>query len=750
MRKLMWFSVGFAAICAINAYLHHILGAAFMVLAAVAVVTAFLLCRKLRFAGVAACVLTGILLGGIWIGLYEHLILKDAKMLDGTTTVASIEVTGYSYETDYGAAVKGRLLGSRNSCSVLVYLDENISCSPGDVLHGTFLLRYTSHGGQRSPSYQRSNGIWLIANAQDDLQITCPETITFYCYPAIWAEAISQRISTIFSPGAAEFAKALLLGDRSGIDYETDTALRRSGITHVIAVSGLHVTMLFAVIHLLFGNRRYLLLLMGTPLLLLFGAITGLTPSIVRACIMQFLYLLAMVLDREYDPPTALGFSALVMLLINPMVIVSISFQLSMACMIGIYLFYDRIYNWFTSEKRMGSVKGKGLLSKVKRWFVSSISVSISATVFTTALIAYYFGSISLVSILTNLLLVWLITYIFYGIILICLSSLLHIGLGILLGSMLSMCIHAVLHIVRFLSNLPFAAVYTESVYITVWLIASYVLLSAFLLIRTKPVLVYGSCVGICLCAALLASWLEPTLYEYCITVLDVGQGQCILLQSEGRTFMVDCGGSQDTETADIAAERLLSMGISHLDGIVLTHYDYDHVGGVPYLLSRISADSMFLPAYVDEYGMSEKLMSIAGNAAISVDKDMTITFGNTVITLFAPELHYSENENSICVLFQTKNCDILITGDRGTRGEQQLLQRAKLPKLEYLIAGHHGSSGSTGDVLLQATRPDYVLISAGRNNRYGLPAPVLLERLEKYGCTVLRTDRNGTLVIRG
>ena len=750
MRKLMWFSVGFVAICVINAYAHHILGTVFMALVAVATVTAFLLCRKYRFACVAACILTGILLGGIWIGLYEHFILKDAKTLDGSTNVTCIEATDYSYATDYGAAVKGRLLDSKMSYSVLVYLDEDISCSPGDVLQGTFSFRYTSHGGQKSPSYQRGNGIWLIANAQNDLQITRPETISLFCYPAIWAEAISQRITRIFSPGAAEFAKALLLGDRSGIDYETDTALRRSGITHVIAVSGLHVTMLFAVIHLLFGNKRYLLLFLGTPLLLLFGAITGFTPSIVRACIMQFLYLLAMVLNREYDRPTALGFSALVMLVINPMVIVSISFQLSMACMIGILLYYQRIYDWFTHEDRMGKIKGKGLLPGIKRWFVSSISISLSATVFTTALIAYYFGSISLVGLFTNLLLVWAISYIFYGIVLACISSLLHIGVGVILGSILSLCIHAVLQIVRFLSSLPFAAVYTDSVYITVWLVASYVLLAVFLLIRTKPVLVYGSCVGICLCAALLASWLEPSLYEYCITVLDVGQGQCVLLQSEGRTFMVDCGGSQDTETADIAAEKLLSMGFSRLDGMVLTHYDYDHVGGAEYLLSRIPADSVFLPAYVDEYGMSDRLRDIAGNAAVSVIQDMTITYGDTVMTLFAPELRYSENENSICVLFQTKNCDILITGDRGTRGEQLLLERAELPKLEYLIAGHHGSAGSTGDSLLQATQPDYVLISASLNNRYGLPSPKLLQRLESYGCTVLRTDLNGTLVIRG
>ena len=99
--------------------------------------------------------------------------------------------------------------------------------------------------------------------------------------------------------------------------------------------------------------------------------------------------------------------------------------------------------------------------------------------------------------------------------------------------------------------------------------------------------------------------------------------------------------------------------------------------------------------------------------------------------------------------MFQTENCDILITGDRGELSEMLLVHRTELPDLELLIAGHHGSRYSTTDRLLQATMPDYVFISAGRNNRYGHPAPELLQRLEAFGCAVFRTDLNGTIIFR-
>jgi competence protein ComEC len=103
-----------------------------------------------------------------------------------------------------------------------------------------------------------------------------------------------------------------------------------------------------------------------------------------------------------------------------------------------------------------------------------------------------------------------------------------------------------------------------------------------------------------------------------------------------------------------------------------------------------------------------------------------------------------------MCVLFQTENCDILITGDRNIRTEEMLLSRRQLPKLELLIAGHHGAENATGEKLLAMTQPEYVFISVGANNGYGHPAQEVLDRLAKYGCMVYCTDEYGTLIYKG
>lgn len=291
-------------------------------------------------------------------------------------------------------------------------------------------------------------------------------------------------------------------------------------------------------------------------------------------------------------------------------------------------------------------------------------------------------------------------------------------------------------------AGFPLAAVYTRSPYITIWLVAMYVLLPVFLLSRNRRPGVLLCCGTLGLCLALLASWAEPMLDSTRVTVLDVGQGQCILLQSEGRTYMVDCGGDSDTETADIAAETLLSQGISRLDGLILTHGDRDHTGAAENLLSRVKADILILPP--------EEGMPTSDNAeVVYAEQDLLLTYGKTNLHIFTTDSNRSENENSLCVLFDTENCDILITGDRSAYGERMLLHAGKIPEVDVLIAGHHGSKNSTCEDLLAAAQPQTVCISAGRDNLYGHPAAETLQRLESFGCTVYRTDRDGTITIR-
>ena len=205
---------------------------------------------------------------------------------------------------------------------------------------------------------------------------------------------------------------------------------------------------------------------------------------------------------------------------------------------------------------------------------------------------------------------------------------------------------------------------------------------------------------------------------------------------------MVDCGGSSDAVAADAAAETLLSQGISKLDGLILTHYDRDHVGGVEHLLSRIDAALLVLPTVYSD-------LSLEAEQTIYASDDLSLNAGNTQIRIFATQIPGNDNENSLCVLFDTENCDILITGDRDGFGERSLLRNSAIPDVDVLVAGHHGSKHATCEELLTAVRPEIVCISAGRDNPFGHPAPELLMRLEQFGCTVYRTDLHGDILIR-
>jgi competence protein ComEC len=396
-------------------------------------------------------------------------------------------------------------------------------------------------------------------------------------------------------------------------------------------------------------------------------------------------------------------------------------------------------------KKRFGRFR-----SKLIKSLCAGVTVSLSATVFTTPLVAIHFGAVSLVSILTNLLTLWVITYIFYGIMLVCIVGAFHIGVAGWLAGTLSWLIRYVLGAADVMASLPLAAVYTKSDYIVAWLIFAYVLLCVYILLKEKPAVLFTGLVTIALCVSICLSWMEPMHDECRMTMLDVGQGQAILLQSNGKTFLVDCGGDYEEDAADIAAETLLSQGICRLDGIILTHYDLDHSGGLEYLLTRIDTDLILIPDIEDEYGVRDSLKRQYGDRAIVVADDTELAYDGVNIWLCAPFSYNSGNEGCICVLFQTENCDILITGDRGEVGEKLLLRSKELPQVDVLVVGHHGSKYSTSEKLLEAVRPTYAFISAGAGNRYGHPAQLILDRLAEYGCLIFRTDENGTIIYRG
>lgn len=730
MRRLLWFTLGFGAACAFCAYgrLPQLL-----LLPLLAVLLAVFAGNSRK--GQVVLSVLGIAAGLFWYSRFETGTLQPIYALDGITRETAIRCTGYPEETDYGYRAEGSIAIGERSYPVMVYLDGEEGIEPGTVLSGPFRFRVTAPGGMKESTYYQGEGIFLLAYQADDLSVIKAEP-SWRDAPARLRQNILNALDQFLPEDTSVFAKALLLGDTSDLDYETKTDFTVSGIRHIVAVSGLHVSILFSLVNLSSMRKRFLSLMIGFPVLALFAAMTGFTPSVSRACIMSGLMMAASLFNREYDGPTALSFAGLVLLVGNPLVIASVSYQLSFASVAGIFLFSTEIRKWLLS---LGPKKKVG---KVQNYLAASVSITLGATVMTMPLCALYFGTISLAAVVTNLLVLWVISFVFYGLMVVCLLSGFWPAAAIFLGKIVSFLIRYVRMTAKIIADFPLSAVYTRSPYIVAWLVFVYVLLAVFLLSRNRKPLQFSCYAAMGLCLALLLSWTEPRLDDVRFTVLDVGQGQCLLLQSEGKTYMIDCGGSSDSMAADTAAETLLSQGISHLDALILTHHDRDHAGGVQNLLTRIDAKLLVLPA------VYSALSPEAGEIVYAQD-NLILTAGDTKIHIFASNLLGNANENSLCILFDTKNCDILVTGDRNGFGERMLLRNADLPDVDVLIAGHHGSKNATCEALLEAVKPEIVCISAGRNNFFGHPAPEVLARLENYGCTVYRTDLHGDIIIR-
>ena len=360
-----------------------------------------------------------------------------------------------------------------------------------------------------------------------------------------------------------------------------------------------------------------------------------------------------------------------------------------------------------------------------------------------TPLSVYYYGTVSLVSLAANLLVVPAVSGVFYGIMLACMT-------GGAVGGAVSLLIRYVFAVTALLGELSLAAVYTRSVYVAVWLVFVYVLIAGLALCRPGRVWPGVCCAVLGLCLALTLSWAEPLMDDYRVTVLDVGQGQSVILQSRGSTFLVDCGGDEDQDAGERAADALLAMGIRRIDGLILTHYDRDHAGGVAYLARRIGIDRVYLPRTEEGEMLDAVLEATAESERIWLDTDVEVRFGSCSIGIFAPEGEKSGNESCASVLFRGEKYDTLILGDMNAAAERKLLETRDLPDLELLIVGHHGSATSTSAELVYRTAPDIAVISVGGDNAYGHPAPEVLSRLALYGCTVYRTDTMGDFLFRG
>ena len=737
MRRLAFAALGFAgAMFALTGVLWEYSGY-FCGLAGAALVLTALLSLRFQRLRVPAAVFLGAVLASSWLLVLQRCYYAPFYELDDRTVSGEVLLTEKPVSSDYGFQATGSLNWQGKQYPVLVYLKE-ASQEPGNILKGSFRVRLTLPGGSKEDTYHPGNRVLALVNAKGEIRTLPGEAGSIRFFPGRLADRMKEILRNCVPEDAAAFAQSLLLGDTSGLDYETKTSLSVGGIRHIVAVSGLHVGVLCAGIWFLTRKRRWLTVLVGLPVLALFAAMVGFTPSVCRACLMAGLMMVSGAVRREYDGLTELSFAVLVLLFLNPFGVQGVGFQLSVLSVLGILLFKNALSRRF--RQRFPGLYANRLL----RWAPESLSVTLSAMSLSTPAAVYYFGVLSLVSPIANLLCLPLVSVCFYGLGLTCGLGSLCLPAGVLLGHLTALPIRLILRLARALSRLPLAALYTASRFTVPFLVFLYLLVLVGLLTRRGKLRLYlaFALAGLAVCTVLSSQ--GPRLDECRLTVLDVGQGQCLLLQSRGRTLVVDCGGWSEEGAADTAAEMLLSQNCSRVQALALTHYDRDHSGGVRNLLTRVEPGSLILPGEAGEFALetpSRPLTFLSEPASMSL---------GAVTVWFYP--YYGANsahENSMAILFETENCVILITGDWDAAGERALLENVRIPHVDILVVGHHGSKNSASPELLEAAAPRAAVISVGANNSYGHPSPQTLDRLRAAGCAVYRTDQQGTIIFR-
>ena len=749
MRKLAWFALGFGAAVAVCAAV--VPGLWGFAAGAVCALALTVLLAALRRWSISALLALGLAVGFVWFSVCDLWITAPVRALDGLTLPATADVRDDAQQTAFGARVYADATVAGKRVRILLYYSDPIEPHPGDSLR--FTARFQIPEGEDYDLYYRSNGVDLIGYvSRGDIALE-PAASSLRTLPLRLRARLKARIEAVFPANAEPLVRALLTGDRSGLSYAQKNELSITGIAHIVAISGMHVSILLGVILLLSGWRRWLCAVLGIPAILLFVLVTGAMPSVVRAGVMQTMCLLAPLLRRENDPATSLGAAALCILIPNPWAIANLSFQLSFGAMAGIFLLTGRIYRRISDWPPVHRALRIRFLHGFVRYLIGTVAATCGACLFTTPLVACRLGGVSLVAMACNLLTLWAVSLLFELSLALCVLSLLWLGAARFLAPIAGLLARYILAVAGTAAKLPLAAVYTQNVYVLPWLVFVYAAGACCLLPGGKKAALPALCVsltGLCLC--LWLGRLDGGSHDLRMRMLDVGQGQCLIFEDGGVTLMYDCGGDGRDKVGEDAARLLLSQSTTRLDVLVLSHYDADHAGGVCQLLERLPVTLLYLPDLPCDTTLREDIETSAqahGTELRYVTEDEKLTFASSEVYIFAPVLTGSDNEASLALLYSQGSYDILATGDMTAQAERLLLSRRRLPDVEVLIAGHHGSAGSTCETLLQQTMPETVLISVGEHNLYGHPADETIARIESYGAQILRTDQCGTITIR-
>ena len=682
---------------------------------------------------------------------YDHLVRQPIENRCGAASDFTATVCDWPQATERGAKITVELEGYHRARAVLYGEAELLAARPGDTVTGTAQWQSAVHFNSDDVTHFNARGVYALLYGREDVRLSAGDGDALRWLPQRAGKAFREKVAAIWDdPRVSGFLTAELTGDKSAMDDGDYLAMQETGLAHLFAVSGLHCAFLVTLLALLISRRQRLLCAVTIPLLLFYMVMVGMSPSVVRACIMQIFLLIAPLFRRGSDPLTSLAAALLVILLCNPFAAASVSLQLSFSATLGMVLLSPRLYKLLT-----GWYKGKCRPLRAALCFVAAnLSATLSAVVFTAPLTAWYFRIFVLVAPLSSLLAVPAAGWSFMAAFVTVLLGFGWLPLASLLGWISWALVRYILWIANGMMSWRYHAVYFTNPYLVYWLLFLY---AAFIGCAATPdgkrkYLLASALSVLTLTAAI---WVNRQDYQYGVLTaltLDAGQGESVILTSGGETALVDCGSSNSyKDPGGLAADTLHSMGVRELSAVVVTHYHADHTNGLYEVLRRIPVQTIYLPDIEDEYGVRERLVSLAeekGAQVTYVTKETADTLGDTVLTIYPPVQSGGDlNELGLTALASAGDFDLLITGDMSGSTEKKLVETYALPDIEVLVVSHHGSRYSSNIRFLKSVTPEAAVISVGDNN-YGHPSEETLQRLLAVGADIWRTDQQGTIRI--
>jgi competence protein ComEC len=548
-----------------------------------------------------------------------------------------------------------------------------------------------------------------------------------------------ERLDGIFGERGRDraLAGAMLLGDRRGLTAADGRTLRDAGLSHLVAISGLHVGLVVWMLHGALrraGARERFALVGALTLLAPFVAVVGARTSVLRAALAVSLVILGRGSGREGDGLNTLAVVAAVLVVVDPAAPASVSFQLTFLATLGILVVV-----------RDGPDANPVATSTI---------VSLAAYVATAPAVAWHFGRVAPIAVLSNLPAVP-VCAVFLGSGYLAALTTGWPVVGVTTAWIATGCASILWTIADFGSGLPNAA-WAVSRPTPVCLVVVYGLLTARSTTRpgTMRMLVEAG-IGIAMI------WLHvggpppaaPERFE--ATVLDVGQGQAVSLRGTGGGVVLsDSGGSAhpryDPGERTVVPFLLERVG-RYVDALQLSHGHADHADGAFAVLREIEVGELWLGPGAHRDARLRSLSDLAharGSAIVLVERGTVREVGGIRLEVLAPSRfdgRGSANERSVVIRAGAPPARILIPGDIGAVEERALVDAGADLEAEALVVSHHGSRNGTTERFLEAVAPRWALISAGRRNPFGHPAPEVLVRLDRAGTAIVRTDVHGT-----